>query len=190
MDPGKVKHLHIRELWLQSYVRSGSIKLEKVNTLFNLADIATKCLPLERLTSLMAQLPLKRVMMSAVLVQRARGQGEDAFETVVRWTTVLMIAIVILLMTMSFFLGRWSCKLVPVRNRENKDVESESHDHVPELVMNEGKVAEESALRKRARTAMHQGNSSSDDSNFDVTAERVAPPALRQHQTVEGTEAG
>ena len=87
---GKVKHLHILELWFQSYVRSGSIKLEKVDTLFNLADIATKGLSLERLTSLMAQLPLKRVMMSAMLVQRARGQGEDAFETVVRWTTVLM----------------------------------------------------------------------------------------------------
>ena len=187
---GKVKHLHIRELWLQSYVRSGSIKLEKVDTLFNLADIATKCLPLERLTSLMAQLPLKRVMMSAMLVQRARGQGEDEFETVVRWTTALMIAIVILLMIVSFFLGRWSCKLVPVRNQENEDEESEYHDHVPELVMNEGKVAEESALRKRAHTAMHQGGSSSDDSNFDVTAERVAPPALRQHQPVEGTEAG
>ena len=103
----------------------------------------------------------------------------------------LMIAIVILLMNVSFFLGRcWSCNLVPVGNRnfEEHD-EGESHDHVPELVMNEGKDVEESALRRRAHTAMHQASSSSDGSNFGVTAERVSPPAFRQHQTVESTEA-
>eukprot|EP00971_Amphidinium_carterae_P347693 6489812-Amphidinium_carterae.2 len=42
---GKIKHLHTRSLWVQQYVRSGEVSLEKVHTDNNIAaDIGTKIL--------------------------------------------------------------------------------------------------------------------------------------------------
>ena len=75
---GKVKHLHIKELWLQSHVRAGTIRLEKVDTLFNLADIATKCLPAERLNSLIAQMPLTRAVAALFLMNVHVQQAKES----------------------------------------------------------------------------------------------------------------
>ena len=39
---GKIRHLHTPLLWLQTKVRSGSIKISKIGTATNWADLATK----------------------------------------------------------------------------------------------------------------------------------------------------
>ena len=45
---GKVRHLSIKELWVQELFRKGEAKLDKVDTLLNWADIGTKALERQR----------------------------------------------------------------------------------------------------------------------------------------------
>ena len=57
---GKVRHLSIKELWVQELFRKDDAKLDKVDTLLNWADIGTKALEAERLDSLMMHMPMSR----------------------------------------------------------------------------------------------------------------------------------
>ena len=58
-DPGKVRHLSIKELWIQEAYRMKEFPLVSVDTLLNWADIGTKARTSERLTSLLRQMPLR-----------------------------------------------------------------------------------------------------------------------------------
>ena len=53
---GKVRHLSIKELWIQEAYRK---ELVSVDTLLNWADMGTKAHTSERLTSLLKQMPLR-----------------------------------------------------------------------------------------------------------------------------------
>ncbi len=57
---GKVRHLSIKELWIQEEVRQKRLALDSVDTSMNWADVGTKAHPKDRLDSLMSQLPLRR----------------------------------------------------------------------------------------------------------------------------------
>ena len=57
---GKVRHLSIKELWVQDVFRREDAKVRAVDTLLNWADIGTKALDKERLESLVKQLPIRR----------------------------------------------------------------------------------------------------------------------------------
>ena len=52
---GKVRHLSIKELWIQEAYRKREFQLVSVDTLLNWADIGTKAHTSERLTSLQGQ---------------------------------------------------------------------------------------------------------------------------------------
>ena len=56
---GKVRHLSIKELWMQEAYRRKEFQLVSVDTLLNWADIGTKAHTSERLTSLLRQMPLR-----------------------------------------------------------------------------------------------------------------------------------
>jgi hypothetical protein len=47
--PGRMKHIELRQLWLQEQVRSKMFEIEKIPTEQNLADVLTKPLGKERL---------------------------------------------------------------------------------------------------------------------------------------------
>ena len=49
---GRAKHIEIQELWLQDVVRSGRVRLKKVHTDVNPADLGTKPLPFQIITNL------------------------------------------------------------------------------------------------------------------------------------------
>ena len=57
---GKVRHLSIKELWVQEALRKKKFELKAVDTLLNWADIGTKAHAAERLDSLMRQMPIRR----------------------------------------------------------------------------------------------------------------------------------
>ena len=56
---GKVRHLSIKELWIQASYRKKEFQLVSVDTLLNWADIGTKAHTSERLASLLRQMPLR-----------------------------------------------------------------------------------------------------------------------------------
>ena len=58
---GKVRHLLIKELWIQEAYRKKEFQLVSVDTLLNWADIGTKAHTSERLSSLLRQMPLRLV---------------------------------------------------------------------------------------------------------------------------------
>jgi hypothetical protein len=55
---GRMRHMDIRELWLQDEVRAGAVKIEKIDGLKNTADMLTKALPRPRFNELSALLGL------------------------------------------------------------------------------------------------------------------------------------
>ena len=57
---GKVRHLSIKELWVQEALRKNEFSLRVVDTLLNWADVVTKSLEKDRLDSLMLQVTLGR----------------------------------------------------------------------------------------------------------------------------------
>ena len=71
---GKVKHLDLKELWLQDHVRSGKIRIRKVSTDSNWADLGTKSLSGQRVGDLLRIMPLcRRGLVVACLVSCMAG---------------------------------------------------------------------------------------------------------------------
>ncbi|CAE7207180.1 RE2 [Symbiodinium natans] len=82
---GKVKHLSLKEMWIQQAVRNKELSIGKVDTLMNISDLGTKALEAARMDSLMKQLPLERGIVAAVVscclekVQAAPVQSEEVW---------------------------------------------------------------------------------------------------------------
>eukprot|EP00929_Paragymnodinium_shiwhaense_P111971 TRINITY_DN8021_c0_g1_i4.p1 TRINITY_DN8021_c0_g1~~TRINITY_DN8021_c0_g1_i4.p1 ORF type:complete len:1618 (+),score=271.11 TRINITY_DN8021_c0_g1_i4:701-5554(+) len=82
---GKVKHLSLKELWIQEMVRRREVVVRCVDTLLNWADLGTKVLDKERLDSLLRQMPLRRGeghrattgIAAMVLLARIRADAEQ-----------------------------------------------------------------------------------------------------------------
>ena len=58
--PGEVRHIEVNQLWVQEAVASGRIKLEKVNTQENLADVLTKHLGRQQMAELIGRMGVWR----------------------------------------------------------------------------------------------------------------------------------
>ncbi len=56
---GRMRHLDIRELWLQDEVRSGKLTIDRVPGLHNSADVLTKAMPSPRFVELLRSLHLE-----------------------------------------------------------------------------------------------------------------------------------
>ncbi|CAE7927136.1 RE1, partial [Symbiodinium necroappetens] len=77
---GKLKHLELRELWLQSYVQDGKVQIRKEPTATNVADLGTKALNGPRIQELTKMLPLRRGFVAAILaacVKTAAAQPQE-----------------------------------------------------------------------------------------------------------------
>ena len=80
---GKVKHLSLRELWLQDVVQQGRVVIRKEPTKTNVADLGTKALTGARTTELVRMMPLSRrgvmaaIPMACLNVASAQPQGEE-----------------------------------------------------------------------------------------------------------------
>jgi KUP system potassium uptake protein len=136
---GKVRHLSIKELWIQEEVRKKRLALDSVDTSMNWGDIGTKAHPKDRLDSLMNQLPLRRTggVQSTVLgalvfaTSVAAARAEDPEMPGVAWTAkigdsylvvnlaaveVMAIVILVFVLSVAFLaLCCWSCTCM--RNR-------------------------------------------------------------------------
>ena len=94
---GKVKHLSIRELWLQDLVQEDKVRVVKESTLTNLADVGTKALSGARVSELARMMPLSRrgltaAILAACLTQVAGQPNEkDVFEPMTFWIYVVLI---------------------------------------------------------------------------------------------------
>ena len=64
---GKVKHLSLKELWVQDHVQKGNIKVVKEPTASNWADLGTKSLSGKRIEELMKIMPLRRGLCAALI---------------------------------------------------------------------------------------------------------------------------
>ena len=103
---GKVKHLAMKELWLQQAVRDKVLTIEPVDTLLNWSDLGTKSLDKGRLDSLMRQMPIQRTVLVgalvAALVTPVKAQpDEGTFEAIFKMVWILSVLLLV-------FLGRWS----------------------------------------------------------------------------------
>ena len=89
--PGKVRHLTVRQLWLQSQMREGLLRVRHVPGAENVSDLLTKALPRQRFEELRAR---------AGLEQRAGGvhaiwQAEDEEQRDFRIMQILITLVVI-----------------------------------------------------------------------------------------------
>ena len=80
---GKVKHLSLRELWLQDVVQQGRVVIRKEPAKTNVADLGTKALTGARTTELVRMMPLSRrgvmaaILMACLDVASAQPQGDE-----------------------------------------------------------------------------------------------------------------
>ena len=58
---GKVRHLDVKELWVQERVNAGDIKLNKVPGEENIADLMTKHLDRAQIDAIMDRLSIQRM---------------------------------------------------------------------------------------------------------------------------------
>ena len=58
LGPGRLKHIEIKQQWLQEQVREGKVVVERVTTDLNVADIFTKLLSRNRFQMLRQMLNL------------------------------------------------------------------------------------------------------------------------------------
>ena len=100
---GKLKHLEIRELWLQDYVQQGKVQIRKEPTATNVADLGTKALNGPRISELTKMLPLRRGFMAAILaaclnVAAAQPQeDEGSFDAAGFWVYMLIVHLLALI---------------------------------------------------------------------------------------------
>ncbi|CAE6957274.1 RE1 [Symbiodinium sp. CCMP2592] len=93
---GKVKHLSIRELWLQDFVQEGRVKIVKEPRKTNIADVGTKALPGPRVSELVKMMPLRRGLTAAIpasclFCTEAQPTEPGNFEPTTFWTYVVLL---------------------------------------------------------------------------------------------------
>ena len=74
---GKVKHLSLKELWVQDAIDEKKFKVQKESTDTNWADLGTKALDNGRILQLLKIMPLKRAAMIASILVFADCQGDN-----------------------------------------------------------------------------------------------------------------
>ena len=80
--PGRVKHLQLKSLFVQELVAQGKVKLEKIGTKVNTADLGTKHLTFERMRELLDLLDIELEESSGL-----QSQSDDVDEADVVMTS-------------------------------------------------------------------------------------------------------
>ena len=75
---GRVRHLAVRELWVQALIRARRLRFHYVTTQDNIADISRKGLPVEPLEWLRRRVCLDRLA-PAQLEEQVGGCGENCY---------------------------------------------------------------------------------------------------------------
>eukprot|EP00435_Cladocopium_sp_Y103_P039764 s3333_g10.t1 len=121
---GKLKHLDIKELWLQDHVRSGKLRIRKVDTDVNWADLATKSLSGQRISNLLSIMPLcRRGLTVACLLcclTGAKAQEEqegDWWRFMMYMVFVHVLAVVAIAWGIISMCGRWCRRTVVITTR-------------------------------------------------------------------------
>ena len=102
-DVGKLKHLELRELWLQSYVQDGKVQIRKEPTATNVADLGTKALNGPRIQELTRMLPLRRGFVAAILAACLRTAAaqpqevEGSFDATSFWMYMVFVHLLALI---------------------------------------------------------------------------------------------
>ena len=100
---GKLKHLELRELWLQSYVQDGKVQIRKEPTATNVADLGTKALNGPRIQELTRMLPLRRGFVAAILAACLRTAAaqpqevEGGFDAASFWMYMVFVHLLALI---------------------------------------------------------------------------------------------
>ena len=99
---GRVKHLDLKELWVQDYVEKGYFKIVKESTKTNWADIGTKSLNGPRVAELLRIMPLRRGLQAACLASclglaSAQGPEDEREDPSWFWVYFLMIHVLALM---------------------------------------------------------------------------------------------
>ncbi len=124
---GKVKHLSIKELWLQDKVKSGELTIRKEPTATNWADLGTKALNGSRITELLQIMPLTRrgiaVACLLCIIDGANGQpdeGENSSTGTLGSVFMMIVCALIGLIICAQCIIRW------LRMKKQKSLEKET----------------------------------------------------------------
>ena len=93
---GKVKHLSLKELWVQDYLQRGEFTVEKEPTVSNWADLNTKSLSGPRIAELLRNMPIKRglqaaCLLSCLLIAQAQDDEEQVPSSDSGWSLCYIV---------------------------------------------------------------------------------------------------
>ena len=156
---GKVKHLSLRELWLQDVVQQGRVVIRKEPTKTNVADLGTKALTGARTTELVRMMPLSRrgvmaaILMACLNVASAQPQGEEEDWDVKTFWIYLIIMHVLAIMGIMQIVR----KLGTLLNRAQTAVQAVSKDEDQEKVLDKQVVDSPAPVAGPAGSPATQG---------------------------------
>ena len=145
LGSGRVRHLEAKELWIQEKVRDKQVRVVKISTSNNRADLMTKYLDAERHHFLLGRLPLTAVTrclgtqsaVAAVFMVQAMGaearrdseQGETEFN-ILRWLWLLTCFVSVVV---GWLLARFFDRRGRQQSRRTKDkgVQTDGHEKAP-----------------------------------------------------------
>ena len=123
---GRVKHLALKELWVQDRVDKGELTVKKVGTDENWGDLGTKALDGWRITQLIGMMPMKRGLVVASLVASAMAQGPEEQRPV----DSIMFVLYMFVLHILALVGFWS--IMSNGRRRFRSVESQTYLHTGE----------------------------------------------------------
>ena len=169
---GKVKHLELKERWLQDFVQEGKVQIRKEPASTNMADLGTKALSGPRIHELARMLPLRRGFMAAILascIQMAgaqpQQQQESYFDIASFWMYVIVLHLLALygLIQLAGKLARFCRQCCDRTAVATRSVETQTDSHREQVVENpepSREVAGSPAPKRRAATSTTPSKSS------------------------------
>ena len=120
---GRVKHLALKELWVQDRVDKGELTVKKVGTEENWGDLGTKALDGWRITQLIGMMPMRRGLVVASLLASAMAQGPEEKQA----TNSAMFLLYMLVLHILAMVGFWS--IMSSGRRRFRSTESQTYLH-------------------------------------------------------------
>ena len=120
---GRVKHLALKELWVQDRVDKGELTVKKVGTEENWGDLGTKALDGWRITQLIGMMPMRRGLVVASLLASAMAQGPEEKQA----TDSAMFLLYMLVLHILAMVGFWS--IMNSGRRRFRSTESQTYLH-------------------------------------------------------------
>ena len=191
-----MKHLELKERWLQDFVQEGKVQIRKEPASTNMADLGTKALSGPRIHELARMLPLRRGFMAAILascIQMAgaqpQQQQESNFDIASFWMYVIVLHLLAVygLIQLAGKLARFCRRCCDRTAVATRSVETQTDSHRQQVVENpepSREVAGSPAPKRRAATSTTPNRSSAravQETTLDAhTAEGLRPRGRRE----------